>query len=420
MAFFQACWDVLRGDIMEVLRDFHDGGFFEKSLNALFISLILKIPGAIALKDFRPISLVGGIYKIIAKVLTNRLKTVLEVISKSQSAFVKGRQILAPILIANECLDSRLRSEEPGVMCKVNLEKAYDHVYWDFLLYVLRRCGFERKWCSWIAQYISSVRFLVLVNGSPNGFFRSSREVRQENSLSPFLFVFVMEALSRMIFAAVSRGILEGFKVGNATFTRLLFVDDTLIVCNARPSQLRYLRSLFLLFEAVSGLKVNLAKSNLIPVGNVDQVESLADILGCGVAILPVKYLGLPLGASDKSIHIWDGVIEKIERRLASWKRLYLSKGGRVTLIKSTLANLPTYFLSLFPLPTSVGARIKKLQRNFLWGGIGDEFKYHLVSWSKVCNPISEDGLGIKNLVMFNRALLGKWLWRYGVEREAW
>jgi hypothetical protein len=77
MAFFQACWDVLRGGITEVLRDFHDGGFFEKSINASFISLIPKISGAIALEDFRPISLVGGICKIIATVLANRLKTVL-------------------------------------------------------------------------------------------------------------------------------------------------------------------------------------------------------------------------------------------------------------------------------------------------------------------------------------------------------
>jgi len=160
------------------------------------------------------------------------------------------------------------------------------------------------------------------------------------------LFVFVMEALSRMISAAVGGGLLEGFSVGNVSFSHLLFADDTLIFCNARHAQLRYLRSLFLLFEAASGLKVNLAKSALIPVGDVVQVEGLADILGCGVANLPVKYLGLPLGASYKSIHIWDGVIEKVERWLASWKRLYLSKGGRVTLIKSTLANLPTYFVS--------------------------------------------------------------------------
>jgi len=364
---------------------------------------------------------VGSIYKIIAKVLANRFKSVLEkVISKSQSAFIKGRQILDPILIANECLDSRIRSGEPGVMCKMDLEKAYDHVNWDFLLYMLRRCGFEDKWCSWIAHCISFVRFSMLVNGSPYGFFSSSRGLRQGDPLSPILFVFVMEALSRMISVAVSGGLLEGFKVGNAAFSHLLFADDTLIFCSAHSSQLRHLQGLFLLFEAASGLKFNLAKSNLIPVGNVDQVSMLADILGCGIASLPAKYLGLPLEASYKSTLIWDGVIEKIEHRLASWKRLYLSKGGRVTLIKSTLANVPTYFLSLFPIPMSVASCIEKLKHDFLWGGMGEEFKYHLMSWSKACTPISEGGLGFRNLLKFNRALLGKWLWRFGIEREAW
>ncbi|XP_059461883.1 uncharacterized protein LOC132190867 [Corylus avellana] len=116
-----------------------------------------------------------------------------------------------------------------------------------------------------------------------------------------------MEVLSRMISAAVHRGLLEGFKISNTTVSHLLFADDTLIFCNARPAQLRYLRSLFLLFEAASGLKVNLAKSMLIPVGNVEQVASLAGILGCEAAPLPVKYLGLPLGGSYKSKHIWDG-----------------------------------------------------------------------------------------------------------------
>jgi hypothetical protein len=200
----------------------------------------------------------------------------------------------------------------------MDLEKAYDHVNWDFLLYMLRRCGFGEKWCTWIAHCISSVRFSVLINGFPYGFFSSSRGLRQGDPLSPLLFVFVMEALSRMISAAVNGGLLEGFKVGDANFSHLLFADDTLIFCSARSSQLRNLRSLFLLFEAASGLKVNLAKSNLIPVGHVDQVERLTDILACGFVTLPAKYLGLPLGASYKSTHIWDGVVEKIEHRLAS------------------------------------------------------------------------------------------------------
>jgi hypothetical protein len=132
---------------MKICSEFHVEGKFEDNINSTFISLIPKIPGASEMKDFYPISLVGGIYKIIAKALANRLKGVLEkIISKMQSAFIKGRQILDPILIANESLDSRLSSEEPCILCKMDVEKAYDHVTWDFLLYMLKRCGFRAKW----------------------------------------------------------------------------------------------------------------------------------------------------------------------------------------------------------------------------------------------------------------------------------
>uniref|UniRef100_A0A7N2LQI9 Prefoldin subunit 6 n=1 Tax=Quercus lobata TaxID=97700 RepID=A0A7N2LQI9_QUELO len=120
---------------------------------------------------------------------------------------------------------------------------------------------------------------------------------------------------------------------------------------------------------------------------------------------------------ADKTI--WNPILEKIERRLAKWKRLYLSKGGRVTLIKSTLFNLPSYFLSLFPIPTSAANRIEKLQWNFLWGGIGYEPKFHLVKWATVCISIALGGLGIRKVRLFNEALLGKWLWRFGMERAA-
>jgi hypothetical protein len=92
---------------------------------------------------------------------------------------------------------------------------------------------------------------------------------------------------------------------------------------------------------------------------------------------------------------------------------------GRVTLIKSTLSNLPTYFLSLFPIPVGVANRLEKLQKDVLWGGLDNEPKFHLVNWKKVGTPIQLGGLGIMSLTTFNLALLGKWLWRYVVEREA-
>lgn len=166
-------------------------------------------------------------------------------------------------------------------------------------------------------------------------------------------------------------------------------------------------------------MTINLGKSELVPIGEVENVDHLAHILGCRVASLPMTYFGLPLGASFKATSIWNGVIEKVERWLASWKKLYLSKGGRLTRIKSMLSNIPTYYLSLFPIPVSVAQRLKKLQKDFLWSGIGVEVKFHLVNWHTNCTPIKECDLGVRNLIQFNRALLGKWLWRSATEWEA-
>jgi hypothetical protein len=120
--------------------------------------------------------------------------------------------------------------------------------------------------------------------------------------------------------------------------------------------------ALLVCFEAVSGLKVNLSKSALVPIGSLDDVDQLAGQLGCGTTDLPLKYLGLPLGASFKLKAMWRDLEDLMARQLAPWKRLYLSKGGRVALIKSTLSNLATYLLSLFPIPADMAKHIEKIR----------------------------------------------------------
>ena len=138
-------------------------------------------------------------------------------------------------------------------------------------------------------------------------------------------------------------------------------------------------------FEAAFGLRINLAKSELIPVGEVEEIEEMAVELGCRVGSLPNVYLGLPLGAHHKAPSMWDGMEERMRRKLALWKRQYISKGGRITLIKSTLANMTIYQLSLFRMPKIVARRLEKLQRDFLWGGRSLERKAHLIKWEVVC-----------------------------------
>ena len=152
---------------------------FEKSINASFLALIPKKVDAVEIKDFRPINLVGGIYKIISKVLANHLRRVANgLISDSQNAFVKGRQILDSFLIASKCIDSRLKSSVPRVLCKLDVEKAYDHVSWGFLMYMIQRCGFSKKWRKLKMCCISTIKLFILINGSPSDFFGSSRGIR--------------------------------------------------------------------------------------------------------------------------------------------------------------------------------------------------------------------------------------------------
>ena len=306
VAFWQSCWGFVKEEILAMFKEFHEHNTFLKSLNTTFLVLIPKKGGAEDIGDFRPISLLGGLYKLLAKVLANRLKKVIgKVVSPAQNAFVMGRQILDASLIANEVIDLWQKRKEKGVICKLDIEKAYDSMNWQFLMKVLQKMGFGPKWMGWMWSCISSAKFSVLVNGVPAGFFPSSKGLRQGDPLSPYLFAMGMEVLGVLIRRAVEGGFLSGCNIregGRTTLniSHLFFADDTIVFCEAKKDHLSHLSWVLFWFEAASGLKINLGKSEIIPVGEVKDIEELEAEIGCRMGSLPSQYLGLPLGAPNR------------------------------------------------------------------------------------------------------------------------
>jgi len=248
------------------------------------------------------------------------------------------------------------------------------------------------------------------------------RGLRQGDPLSPFLFVIVAEVLNRMLIQAHKLGQLRGLKVGakEVQLTHLQFADDTLLFCEAEVSQLCLIKKLLLSFQSLSGLAVNYKKSAFIVLGKDDVwAQNTADMLECTWVQLPILYLGIPLGENMRKLSSRQCVIDKVQRRLQSWKSSCLSRAGRLTLIKAVLSSLPVCYLSIFKMPKRVANELIKLQRKFLWSGNKEGRFIPLVSWEIVQQPKGRGGLGVGDLALKNAALLFKWWWRYTCEEDS-
>jgi hypothetical protein len=229
-----------------------------------------------------------------------------KVISETQSAFVKYRKILDGILIANEVVNDANKRKKEMLMFKVDFEKAYDFVEWGYLDSVMVKMDFSSKWRQWVMTCVSSATVSVLVNGSPTDEFNMGRGLRQGDPLSPFLFLIAAEGLNVMLKASVDSGLFKGYQIGadansSVHISHLQFADDTLIVGEKSWANIRVLKANLMLFELISGLKVNFHKSMLVGVNIVQAwLRDAASVLNCKLSSIPFIYLGLPIGGNTK------------------------------------------------------------------------------------------------------------------------
>ncbi|GKV00002.1 hypothetical protein SLEP1_g12766 [Rubroshorea leprosula] len=414
--FIKAMWEDIKEDIMGYIQEFHERGKMEKGANASFIVLIPKVENPQRIEDYRPISLIGVMYKILAKLLANRLRKVLDkIIGEQQMAFIKGRQLLDGVIIANEVIEEVRRKKKSSFLFKVDFEKAYDKVSWDFIDYMLMRMGFAAKWRKWMKECLQSSTVSILINGSPTRQFSVSKGIRQGDPLSPFLFLIVAEGLNGLMASAVDKNLFKGARIGNVdvTVSHLQFADDTIFFGEASKENIQVIKCVLRTFELASGLKINYGKSQLMGIGvEEDWQKRMAYILHCKEGVLPVKYLGIQIGGNHRKLSMWQPLVNSFKTKLASWKGRGLSMGGRIALINSVLSSLPVFQMSAYLLPKGILYTLDKIRRNFLWGGEGEGKKINWVCWERVCRAKEEGGLGVKDLQKFNVALMGKWLSR--------
>ncbi|PNY05589.1 ribonuclease H [Trifolium pratense] len=415
--FFKQYWHIVGDDIFHLVKIAFSTGYFDPNISNTLISLIPKVEPTKTYKDFRPISLCNIVYKIITKVLVHRLRPILEkIIGPFQSSFLPGRGTSDNAIVLQEIIHFMRRSKKKKgyVAFKLDLEKAFDNVNWDFLENCLHDFGFPEITIRLIMHCVTSPTYSILWNGNQMPQFKPTHGLRQGDPLSPYLFIICMEKLSISINNAVLQKTWDPVHISKfgPKLSHLLFADDVLLFTKAKNSQIKFMTELFERFSHASGLKINLSKSRAFYSSGTprDKINRLTSLSGIRNTTSLEKYLGFPIlkGRAKKSDFLF--IIEKMQSRLASWKNKLLNKPGRLALASSVLSSIPNYYMQIAWLPQSICDGIDQTTRNFIWRDSNNKGT-HLVSWKKISRPKNLGGLGLRPARDANICLLGKLVW---------
>ncbi|GJS59060.1 RNA-directed DNA polymerase, eukaryota, partial [Tanacetum coccineum] len=276
--FYRRYWDTIEKEVIEAVSYFFTEGTFPKGVNASFIALIPKMQDAKVVKDYRLICLIGSLYKIIAKILANRLVGVLgDLVNEVQSAFISNRQILDGPFILDELIHWCKSKKMQTMIFKVDFEKVYDSVRWDYLDDVLHKFGFGSKWRHWSQNCLQSSKGSILVNGSPTREFQFRKGLKQGDPLSPFLFLLIMESLHLSFQNVVNEGLFKGVSVSSSLhLSHLFFADDVIFMGQWSESNIHTMILALDCFFKAFGLRLNLHKSKIMGIAVEDELVSRA------------------------------------------------------------------------------------------------------------------------------------------------
>ena len=326
--FYHSFWNLIGNDISSAVLDCLNNCNIPKEINHTNITLIPKVKSPEFITDFHPISLCNVVYKLVSKVLANRLKVVLPaVVSENQSAFQAGRLITDNILMAFETLHYMKHHQHgsSGFMAlKLDMSKAYDRVEWVFLQGMMKQMGFDSRWIALIMEYISSVSYSILINGVPSDIIHPTRGLRQGDPLSPYLFLICSEGLHSLLQKAADAGHIRGVSIckKGPRLTHLFFADDSLVFCRANLAECQKVQNLLDIYEKASGQQLNRNKTGIFFSKSTPpfMVNLIKEFLGIQESKHHEKYLGLPslVGKYKKASLLF--IKEQVLAKLQGWK----------------------------------------------------------------------------------------------------
>lgn len=374
--FFKSYWNVIANDVFDLVNKAFSTGCIDNHLAETLIIPIPKIDDPSTLKDFRPINLCNVLLKLISKILVKRVRPYLDTfIGPLQSNFILNRGTADNALIAQEIVHfmHKKKGKAGHLMFKIDFEKAYDRVDWNFLKLTLNEFGFPNRIIELIMNCITSSSLTVKWTKEKLESFSPQRGLRQGDPLSPYLFVLCMEKLALLIQEKIDNRQWQPIKVSKhgPTISHLFFADDCPMFTRAKASQVRVVKEVLHTFCVASGMKVNLHKSRFMHSRNVpgSKVAKFESIIEFNHTMNIGRYLGFPLLAGRIKKADFSFILDKINGRLAGWKNKLLSRAGRVTLANSVISSMPIYIMQNLWFLQGICDSIDGCIRKFIWGG---------------------------------------------------